>query len=1064
MGLKLTKKFYSTYSINKLYPFNSSSASRNYLNSLYSNFNPLSTNMGCLLLYYNTGLVTFFSQGETTLNIIFRLFHDSFLKFFPTQVKKPQKSRKNLFHLSLLKTPKKAFKRVKKHHSYSCHTNFMAYKPLFKQNYLNLFSPLVKIKNSRKFPFFKKNLFNKTLKVSKRQLRVKFVKRHWFLTFLSHPARKVKVLGWLKSPSDNYRRFLRLDKSWSKAQRSAKRKKRVYLTPKQHLFLNSYSTRINYKKNKPLKTLLLRRVRRFYKKRPYKISYNKISSRMTRSIFKYKIRRVLKTRRRRKINFARLTVTNSNNFYKFHSHPHKGLNRKKTSRRKLTFKKRQLLSMLRYYRLTTSSKRLRTTSRYLKKMRIRYFAWRVRKLIKKGHKTVRFNRFSRINSRLIQRTDLSELWTPYLTRTFIKQQLLLRHKQRFYLRKSFNLVALKKFMQKNSRGRRRPKSRGKGKFKGRGRILTKKKRARSLSSFVIFTPYDPKRLTRLRKQIRVVFPKRFTNSNLISALSKEFLVPKVRRRLKNELYRPRSLPYIRKFVRKIWKLRKSRTRYLNSKVKPLQKRTKYFFKAIPKGSKRSAVRFLKWRRYNYRLLLLLARRTKKNTLMRSPLAIFKQLLSKRSMGSNLVKSAKLNDHLITNIKPSKNAKSIFSSWTSSLSVFKKTTLSKPLIVKLGLGLKKKKIRRFSLTSNWPRITKPNPQSVRKFHVSTKLAVLSKHRTSFILSSIGFIFIQNIRKGINSLLKAKLNRYRYSFFYLNDIKRLFLRRPNHFKLLTTSLFSTRRKKSYPVDINRFSSTFDSSYDENLKSRSASLSTTTKLHHFTFKNKFLYNNPFGSYAKREVRIKRIKFKPGYSRIWRNARKALNKVLGFNLRYQYRLTREVARLSRIKSNSHVFLKELTLINLLISSHFVSDLTLSKLLVESNVVFVNGLLASNPNFNLFSGDFIELIVSLKYYIVYRWMLNWNRYKKIRLSKLSKVKFKKKSSLKGKQRSSNLPDWVLTSRVKSLDVPKYLEVDFFTLSSFILYEPFLMSDFNPSNLVDSRTEILNMYNWKYIN
>jgi hypothetical protein len=228
--------------------------------------------------------------------------------------------------------------------------------------------------------------------------------------------------------------------------------------------------------------------------------------------------------------------------------------------------------------------------------------------------------------------------------------------------------------------------------------------------------------------------------------------------------------------------------------------------------------------------------------------------------------------------------------------------------------------------------------------------------------------------------------------------------------------------------------------------------------------LYTQPFINHIKKEVRIKRIKFKPGYSRIWRNARKAINKSLNFNLKYQYRLTREITRLSRCKTNTHVFIKELTVLNLLLNSHFVTDTQLAQSLIDSNSVFINGSLVSNSNLNLFPGDFLQLVTNLKFYITYRWMLNWTRYKKVRLSKLAKVKFKKQSIMKDKQRSYNLPDWILTSRIKTLDIPKYLEVDFFTLSSFIIYEPFLVTDLNPLNVVDTRTEILNMYNWKYIN
>tara|TARA_B110000977_G_C11010509_1_gene467490 strand:- start:1071 stop:1295 length:225 start_codon:yes stop_codon:yes gene_type:complete len=67
------------------------------------------------------------------------------------------------------------------------------------------------------------------------------------------------------------------------------------------------------------------------------------------------------------------------------------------------------------------------------------------------------------------------------------------------------------------------------------------------------------------------------------------------------------------------------------------------------------------------------------------------------------------------------------------------------------------------------------------------------------------------------------------------------------------------------------------------------------------------------------------------------------------------------------------------------------------------------------------------------------------------------------KQRSFKMPNWVLTSRVKTADIPKFLEVDFFTLSAFIVYDPFLATDLEFPDLLESRFEIYNLYNWKYV-
>lgn len=56
---------------------------------------------------------------------------------------------------------------------------------------------------------------------------------------------------------------------------------------------------------------------------------------------------------------------------------------------------------------------------------------------------------------------------------------------------------------------------------------------------------------------------------------------------------------------------------------------------------------------------------------------------------------------------------------------------------------------------------------------------------------------------------------------------------------------------------------------------------------------------------------------------------------------------------------------------SRFTFDLETARNLVNDLVVYMNGRLATNPEVVLFAGDVVQLIVSLKYYIVYRWLIN---------------------------------------------------------------------------------------------
>ena len=117
-----------------------------------------------------------------------------------------------------------------------------------------------------------------------------------------------------------------------------------------------------------------------------------------------------------------------------------------------------------------------------------------------------------------------------------------------------------------------------------------------------------------------------------------------------------------------------------------------------------------------------------------------------------------------------------------------------------------------------------------------------------------------------------------------------------------------------------------------------------------------------------------------------------------------------------------------------------------------------------LFTGDLIQLIINNKYYILYRWFINISFLKKKKLKSVLKKKINISFDTIEKKKSNKLPDWILFNKNLFNDVPKYLEVDYFTLSAIVVYEPFLWSDLNIYNLINYRFGIINLYNWKYIN
>jgi len=73
--------------------------------------------------------------------------------------------------------------------------------------------------------------------------------------------------------------------------------------------------------------------------------------------------------------------------------------------------------MFRYYRLFTLNKRWRNLITYLKHSRIRFFAWRYRRITMKNHKIVRFNRFLKQNNN----KNLIKLGTVVLGKSLLKK-------------------------------------------------------------------------------------------------------------------------------------------------------------------------------------------------------------------------------------------------------------------------------------------------------------------------------------------------------------------------------------------------------------------------------------------------------------------------------------------------------------------------------------------------------------------------------------------------------------------------------------------------------------------
>jgi len=213
-----------------------------------------------------------------------------------------------------------------------------------------------------------------------------------------------------------------------------------------------------------------------------------------------------------------------------------------------------------------------------------------------------------------------------------------------------------------------------------------------------------------------------------------------------------------------------------------------------------------------------------------------------------------------------------------------------------------------------------------------------------------------------------------------------------------------------------------------------------------------------------IKKTKFKPGYPRMWRDYRNTLKILLNLKFRYQQQLTKYLLKFNKIIRNKLYMFFEMQLDNMLTSSKFFPNRDWSIFFIEEGLIFINGFKTSNLFEQLFKNDFIQLVISIKYYILYRWLTHWQFVKKHKFKNKLYKKLNSKNLPDDKQKSKNLPFWVFKSKNANEDVSKYVEVDYFSLSFFILYEPTFFTDINSLSFLSTRWNIITLFNWKYIN
>lgn len=337
---------------------------------------------------------------------------------------------------------------------------------------------------------------------------------------------------------------------------------------------------------------------------------------------------------------------------------------------------------------------------------------------------------------------------------------------------------------------------------------------------------------------------------------------------------------------------------------------------------------------------------------------------------------------------------------------------------------------------------------------------TNNRLSFVLGTYGFYYklIWDKKTLFRETQVRKQWVRQYSFVNSVIVKKYILRKltkAKHYYINTTLL----RKKLTTPGFN-FYYTSQALLFNNYSTEPLNVDNFTQplLKPFTNTTSILKPEP--------DRVARIRFKPGYSTLWRRARREFKILFFLKFRYQHRFTTYVYKSESPRldtKTARVAFNNCQLFLLLMKTKFATDPFWSLELLNSQSVFINGLVTDNPDTYLIKGDFLQLMVHIKYYMITKWQKNLTILKKSRIYKLAYRKFKPKTHRLGADRNYRYPDWLLNLRFFESDVPSFVELDFFTLSFLVIKNPFQYSHQLNFKEVFEFPRVMRLYNWKYI-
>jgi len=315
------------------------------------------------------------------------------------------------------------------------------------------------------------------------------------------------------------------------------------------------------------------------------------------------------------------------------------------------------------------------------------------------------------------------------------------------------------------------------------------------------------------------------------------------------------------------------------------------------------------------------------------------------------------------------------------------------------------------------------------------------------------------RSLNHLYKRSLRRY-LKFVKIKFKKRnktrsfsrkfsLFKNKPLRFKLYN---WTSRPKRSYKGE------TWTKKYLRRVKIKSKKKILRPSLY-----NKLFSKLPFKKRLFRSKRLKSALFKKKVYSAVKSAKRLYRKVLCIRSKGKNRLIGSVRSLNHKSLYDKLMYFEMTLISLILKTPFVKSINDAMFLINSGLIFVNGMHIANHLYSLPTNSRLQMPVSVSSY-------KWVRLKDISMGKgykkANRLKWYKRRvrSSRFKKISRKFPKWLYNYSIVGVKPPIAFEIDLNSMSAILLYKPFRLNEISTALWHYINFNAHSVYLWKTIN